>query len=79
MHYISRYKAGVTLKRKRENHLDFKRAKRKHSAVESDINALEHHGLDKCPDYRIEGFKRYVTMSVVASNVHRLGNFLLQN
>lgn len=63
----------------REDHLEFKRAKRKHSAVESDINALEHHGLDKCPDHGIEGFKRYVAMSVLASNLHRLGNYLLQD
>jgi hypothetical protein len=47
--------------------------------VASDINALDHHELDKCPDHRIEGFKRYVAMSVLASNIHRLGNFLLQN
>ena len=63
----------------REEHVEFKRAKRKHSAVESDINALGHHGLDKCPDHGIEGFKRYVAMSVLASNLHRLGNLLLQN
>lgn len=63
----------------REDHLEFKRGKRKHSAVESDINALEHHGLDKCPDHGIDGFKRYVAMSVLASNIHRLGNLLLQN
>ncbi|EPJ44269.1 MAG: hypothetical protein OFPII_36180 [Osedax symbiont Rs1] len=63
----------------REDHLEFKRGKRKHSAVESDINALEHHGLDKCPDHGIDGFKRYVAMSVLASNIHRLGNLLLQD
>ena len=63
----------------REDYLEFKRAKRKHSAVESDINALEHHGLDKYPDHGIDGFKRYVAVSVLASNVHRLGNLLFQN
>jgi len=31
----------------RENSREFKTAKRKHSAVESGINALEVHGLDK--------------------------------
>ncbi|MCG7953788.1 MAG: ISNCY family transposase, partial [Candidatus Thiodiazotropha endolucinida] len=40
--------------RQRERHPEFTRAKRKHSAVESDINALEQHGLDRCPDTGIE-------------------------
>ncbi|MEA3437530.1 MAG: ISNCY family transposase, partial [Thermodesulfobacteriota bacterium] len=50
----------------------------RHSAVESAINALESHGLDKCPDHGIEGFKRYVAIAVVARNVHRLGAVLQQ-
>ena len=37
--------------------------KRKHSAVESAINALENHGLDRCPDHCIDGFKRYVSLA----------------
>lgn len=28
----------------------FKKLRNKHSAVESKINSLEHHGLDRCPD-----------------------------
>nr|MDT0253927.1 ISNCY family transposase [Endozoicomonas sp.] len=52
------------------------RAKRKHSAVESDINALEVHGLDKCPDEGLIGFKRYVALAVLGSNLHRLGKLL---
>ena len=35
--------------RQRERHPEFVRAKRKHSAAESDINALEQHGLDRTP------------------------------
>ncbi len=42
--------------KKREYHPEFVRAKRKHSAVESDINALEVHGLDKCPDEGLIGW-----------------------
>ena len=42
--------------KKREFHPEFIRAKRKHSAVESDINALEANGLDKCPDKGIDGY-----------------------
>jgi IS5 family transposase len=48
----------------------------KHSAVESAINALEVHGLDRCPDHGIEGFKRYVALSVVARNLQRIGAIL---
>ncbi|MCU7887484.1 MAG: ISNCY family transposase, partial [Candidatus Thiodiazotropha sp. (ex Lucinoma aequizonata)] len=46
--------------------------------VESAINALEHHGLDKCPDHGIDGFKRYIALTVVARNIQRLGAVLRQ-
>lgn len=55
---------------------EFVKARRKHSAVESAINALEVHGLDVCPDHGIGGFKRYVALAVVARNVHRIGAIL---
>ena len=51
-------------------------AKNKHSAVESAINALEIHGLDKCPDHGIYGFKRYVGLAVLGRNVQQLGSIL---
>jgi IS5 family transposase len=41
----------------------FLTARRQHAAVESAINALENHGLDRCPDHGIYGFKRYVLHS----------------
>ena len=34
------------------------------TAVESAINALEAHGLDRCPDHGIDGFKRYIALAV---------------
>ena len=52
---------------------EFKAAKRQHSAVESAINALGVHGLDVCPDHGIDGFKRYVSLSVVSRNIQKLG------
>ena len=61
----------------REHHPRFRRLRRRHSAVESAINALEAHGLDRCPDHGLEGFKRYVPLAVVARNLHRLGAILL--
>ena len=61
----------------REHHPDFQFLRRRHSAVESAINALEAHGLDRCPDHGIDGFKRYVALAVVARNLHRLGAILI--
>jgi len=57
---------------------EFIKARRKHSAVESAINALEVHGLDMCPDHGIGGFRRYVALAVVARNIHRIGAILWQ-
>ena len=56
-----------------ESEPEFARLRRRHSAVESAINALEVHGLDRCPDHGIDGFKRYVAMAVLARNIQRLG------
>jgi hypothetical protein len=57
----------------RESDAEFVSLRRQHSAVESAINALEAHGLDQCPDHGIDGFKRYVSLAIVARNVQRLG------
>lgn len=56
----------------------FRRERRKRSAVESAIHALENHGLDRCPDHGIEGFRRYVSLAVVARNLQIIGNILLK-
>ncbi len=52
--------------------------RRKHSAVESNINALEHHALDRCPDRGIDNFRKYVSMSVVAHKTHLIGALVQQ-
>lgn len=62
--------------RGKESSVDYKKAHDKHSAVESAINALEVHGLNRCPDHGIDGFKRYVGLSIVARNVQRIGAIL---
>lgn len=54
----------------------FVKARHQHSAVESAINALEVHGLDRCLDRGIEGFKRYVSLAIVARNIQKLGVIL---
>ncbi|MEK7482870.1 MAG: ISNCY family transposase [Planctomycetota bacterium] len=58
---------------------EFKLYRRKHSAIESAINALEVHGLDRCPDHGIDGFKRYVALAVVARNIQKIGSIILNN
>ncbi len=50
--------------------------RRQHSAVESGINALEVHGLDRCPDRGLVHFKRYVALAVVGRNLQKLGAIL---
>ena len=59
-----------------EHSQEFVEAKREHSAIESSINALENHGLDRCLDHGIHGFKRYVALAVVARNMQILGHIL---
>ena len=59
--------------RERQESAEFKKAHKKHQAVESAINALENHGLDYCPDRGIKGFKRYVALAVTARNLQKLG------
>ena len=59
-----------------EHSPEFRRARKKHSAVESAINGLEVHGLDICLDKGINGFKRYVALAIVTRNIHRIGDIL---
>ena len=67
-----------SMDKSREHHLEFRRARRRHSAVESDINCLEVHGLDKCRDSGLAAFKRYTALAVVGNNLQRLGKLLLE-
>lgn len=60
----------------REHGKKFVALRRQHSAVESDINALEHHGLDRCLDVGLEAYGRYVGYGVLALNLHRIGKRL---
>ena len=63
--------------KEREHTKEFKKLRHAHSAVESNINMLEHHGLNRCLDKGLHGFKRCVGLSVLAYNLHLLGNALL--
>jgi hypothetical protein len=61
----------------RESGRSFQRLRRKHHAIESDINALEHHGLDRCPDKGYDGYTRYIGFGVLAYNLHKIGSRVL--
>lgn len=65
-----------TVQSEAENDPEFVQARRQHSAVESGINALEVHGLDRCPDKGLERFKRYVALAVASRNLQKLGAIL---
>jgi len=56
----------------------FKRLRKAHSAIESNINELEHRGLDRCPDRGRAHFDRYIGLGVCAYNLHKIGKELLR-
>ena len=61
----------------RESEKKFVALRRQHSAVESDINSLEHHGLNRCLDVGLAGYRRYVGLGVLSYNLHVIGRELL--
>lgn len=63
--------------KEREHTRQFVQFKNQHSAIESEINSLEHHGLSRCRDKGLNGFKRCVGFGILAYNLHRIGARLL--
>jgi IS5 family transposase len=61
----------------RESEKKFVALRRQHSAVESEINSLEHHGLNRCLDLGLHGYLRYVGYGVMSYNLHVIGRELL--
>jgi IS5 family transposase len=61
----------------RESGKKFVALRQAHSAVESEINSLEHHGLNRCLDVGLEGYLRYVGYGVMSYNLHVIGRELL--
>lgn len=61
----------------RENEKTFVALRKQHSAVESEINSLEHHGLNRCLDMGLNGYRRYVGYGVLSYNLHVIGRELL--
>ena len=62
----------------RQHSETFIKLRNKHSAVESNINMLEQHGLNRCRDKGKEHFKRYVSLSVLAYNLHLVGKEIIR-
>ena len=67
-----------SLEKEEESVEHFKKWKGKHSAVESNINELEHCGLGRCPDKGYSHFKRYIGLGVTAYNLRRIGKILIE-
>lgn len=61
----------------RESGKKFVALRKQHSAVESEINSLEHHGLNRCLDVGVEGYRRYAGLGVMSYNLHVIGRALL--
>jgi len=61
------------MQREVEQSDDFRQKRHQHSAVESGINALEVHGLDRCPDKGLDHFKLYTAIAITARNLQKIG------
>ena len=60
-----------------ESEKEFKKFRHQHSAVESNINELEHRGLGRCPSRGFQSYKRYIGLGIIAYNLHKIGKELL--
>ena len=63
--------------KERQSQKPWRKLANRHSAVESHINSLEHHGLNRCPDKGYQAYARYAGLGVLAYNLHKIGNHLL--
>ena len=61
-----------------ESARSYKLLKNKHSGIESNINELEHRGLDRCPDRGENNYKTYVGLAICAYNLKKIGRQILQ-
>lgn len=57
---------------------EYRKLRFEHSRIESAINALENHGLDRCPDKGKDAYERYVGLAVVARNILQLGKIVME-
>ncbi len=73
-------KKGKRNKQEQEREHDqlFRTLRQKHAAVESNINCLEHHALNRCPDKGPDRFRTYCALGIITYNLHKVGNILLE-
>lgn len=73
-------KKGKTNQKEKEEESkpSFVKLRRKHSAIESNINELEHRGLNRCPDRGEEHFDRYIALGICSYNLHKLGALIMK-
>lgn len=62
----------------RQNRPEYIEARKGHSGVESCMNNLNHRRMDVIREVKPEAFSRAVALSVIAANIHRLGNIVLE-
>jgi IS5 family transposase len=61
-----------------ESTVAFRKARKRHSGVESAIGALQAgNGLKRCRDRGAEGYERYVALGILGRNLQTLGKLLL--
>ena len=80
IHHLVMPKKGKLNQKEQEQESEraFKKTRNQHSAIESNINELEHRGLERCTDKGYAHFKRYVGLGVCAYNLHRIGAELMR-
>ena len=63
----------------KEASVRFRKARQRHSGIESAIGALQSgNGLKRCRDRSERGFRRYLSLAVLGRNLHVLGKLLIQ-
>ena len=60
----------------REQTPEFTAARQPHPAIESAINMLEHHGLQRIRSFGADGFARRVGIAIIAAYLVRVGRLL---
>lgn len=65
--------------RRNETRNIYQKLKNRHSAIESNINELEHRGLNRCPDKGYDHFKRYIGLAISAYNLKKIGKDIIEN
>lgn len=61
-----------------EHQASYIKLRHAHSAIESNINSLEHHGVARSRDKGYHGYTRCTGLGVLAYNLHQIGNGIMR-